>query len=101
VVEQDRCYAAEDQARSRICRIGQAEKQNTERLVNLQTIDTLIERAKGERQSPMLYPWGIMDNLGDTADIDEVFDMLIGKVSSAVLREQIIGRRGLDELEID
>ncbi len=101
MVEQGLSYAAEHQAWSRVRRIGQAEEQRTERLVNLQTIDMLIERAQRERQSPMLYAWGIMENLGDTADTDEVFDTLIGKIPPTVLRDQVIGRGGPDELQID
>ena len=101
MVEQGLSYAAEHQAWSWVRRIGQAEEQRKERLVNLQTIDMLIERAQRERQSPMLYAWEIMENLGDTADTDEVFDTLIGKIRPAVLRDQVIGCRGPDELQID
>jgi len=42
-----------------------------------------------------------MENLGDTADTNEVFDTLIGKIPPAVLRDQVIGRGGPDELQID
>jgi hypothetical protein len=49
----------------------------------------------------MLYSWGIKENLGNTTETDEVFDKLIDNVSPAVLRDQIIGHGGLNELEID
>jgi hypothetical protein len=101
MLEQGLSYTAGHQVWSRVRRIRQAAEQNTERLVNFQTIDTLIERVQRDRQNPMLYAGGIMENLGDTADTDEVFDTLIGKVFPEVLRDLILGRGGLDELQID
>lgn len=101
MVEQGLSYASEHQAWSRVRRIGQRAEQVTERIVNLETIDLLIERAQRERQSPMLYAFGIMEQLGETADTDEVFDTLIGRIQPGVLRDLVIGRggRGIIELE--
>jgi hypothetical protein len=101
MVEQGLSYAVEHQEWSRVRRIGQEEEQSTERLVNLQTIDLLIERAQWERQSLMLFAWGIMENLGGTADTEVVFDTLVGKIPPAVLRDQVIGCGDPDELQID
>jgi len=101
MVEQGLSYAAEHQAWSRIRQIGQEEKQSTQRLVNLHTIDLLIERAQRERQSPMLFAWRIKNNLGGIADTDEVFDTLVGKIPPPGMRDQVIGRGGSDKLQID
>ena len=76
-------------------------EQNTERLVNLETIDLLIERAQRERQSPMLYAYGIMEQLEETADTDQVFDTLIGNIPLIVLRNQTIGHGRQEPVEID
>ncbi len=91
MVEQGISYASEHQAWSRIRRIGQKFEQYTERLVNLDTIDVLIESAQRDRQAPMLYALGIMDRFGVDVDSDDVFDTLIGNQHPTVLRDLIIG----------
>lgn len=101
MVEQGLSYSSEHQAWSRVRRIGQKMEQNTERLVNLETIDALIERAQRDRQSPMLHAFGIMEQLGNTTDTDRVFDALVGRISPAVLRNQTIGRGSSNVIELE
>jgi hypothetical protein len=94
MVEQGISYASEHQAWSRVRRIGQRFIQRTERLVNLDTIDVLIENAQRDRQAPMLYALGVMERFGVDVDSDEVFDTLIGNQHPVVLRDLVIGNIG-------
>lgn len=92
---------SEHQVWSRVRRIGQNEEQHTQRLINLETIDLLIEEAQRQRESPMLYAYGIMGQLDENVDTDKVFDALVGSISPAVLMDQVIGHGGRVEVEID
>jgi hypothetical protein len=85
----------EHQAWSRVRRIGQQQTQRTTRLVNLTTIDLLIENTQRMKQSPMLYALGVLQNAaGEDSDLDgdQVYDTLIRKISPQQLRSAVIGQ---------
>lgn len=91
MVEQGLSYSMEHQAWSRVRRIGQNHKQFTERLVNLDTIDLLIEEAQRLKQSPMLHAFGVMVDCGADVEADQVYDALIGKRTPQSLKDVVIG----------
>jgi hypothetical protein len=85
----------EHQAWSRVRRIGQQQTQRTTRLVNLTTIDWLIENTQRMKQSPMLYALGVLQNAArEDIDLaaDQVYDALIGKIYPQALRSAVIGQ---------
>ena len=90
MVEQGLNYSMEHQAWSRVRRIGQIHKQFTERLVNLDTIDLLIEEAQRLKQSPMLHAFGVMMDCGADVQTDQVYDTLIGKRTPQSLKDAVI-----------
>jgi len=95
MVEQDINYSMDHQAWSRVRRIGQQQKQRTTRLVNLTTIDRVIENTQRMKQSPMLYALGVLQNTASediVLDADQVYDTLIGKMSPQALRTAVIGQ---------
>lgn len=101
MVEQGLSHSSEHQAWSRVRRIGQKKEQHTERLVNVQTVDMVIEQAQRTRQSPMLYAYGIMEQFDATADTDKVFDVLVGNIPVSVLRSQVIGAVEIEDSDED
>ena len=102
MLEQGISYAQEHQAWSRVRRIGQKQIQKTERVVNLETIDSMIERSQRERQNPMLHALGIMDNIPDkTVEAGAIYDLLIGKQSAEALRDIVLGTAGPDAISLD
>lgn len=92
LVEWGVAHPSEHQAWSRVRQIGQTTSK-TQRLINLETIDMLMERAHRERQSPTPSAPEIIEQPSENKDINQVFDTLIGKTPPAVLRAQTIGRR--------
>jgi hypothetical protein len=101
MVEQGVNYAQEHQAWSRVRRIGQTKLQITERLVNLETVDAMIERSQRERQNPMLHALGIMDNIPDkTIQAGAIYDALIGKQSAEVLKDMVLGDVDLEAVPL-
>jgi hypothetical protein len=85
----------EHQAWLRVRRISQQQTQRTTRLVNLATIDPLIENTQRLKQSPMLYAMGVLQNAASEdldLDADQVNDTLIGKISPQALRSAVIGQ---------
>jgi hypothetical protein len=95
MVEQGINYSMEYQAWLRVRRIGQQQTQSTTRLVNLTTIDRLIENPQRTKQSPMLYTLGVLQNAacGDLdLNVDQVYDSLIRKISPQALRSAVIGQ---------
>ena len=95
MIEQGHNYAMEHQAWSRVRRIGQDKPQFTTRLVNLDTIDVLIEDAQRRKQSPMLYAFGILTtdaNSEGDVNAGQVYDTLIGRIPPQILREALIGQ---------
>ena len=103
MVEQVHNYAMEHQAWSRVRRIGQTRIQNTTRLLNLDTIDILIENVQREKQSPMLYAFAILTGPGSENDVNvgQVYDALIGRIPARVLRRALIGEaRDEDAMEL-
>lgn len=94
MVEQGISYASEHQAWSRVRRIGQQFRQETTRLVNLETIDITIEQAQRERHNPMLHAFGIMEKLENGVEASAVYDALIGKQPPEALRDRVIGGQG-------
>ena len=91
MVEQGANYSMEHQAWSRVRRIGQSHKQVTERLVNFDTIDLLIEEAQRLKQSPMLHAFGVMVDCGADIETGQVYDALIGKRTPQSLKDAVIG----------
>ena len=79
MVEQGINYSMEHQAWSRVRRIGLCHKQVTERLMNFDTIDLLIEEAQRLKQSPMLHAFGVMVDCGADIETGQVYNALIGK----------------------
>ena len=95
MAEQGTNYSMEHQALWRVRRIGQQQTQRTTRLVNLTTIDRLIENTQRMKQSPMLYALGVLQNAASEdidLDADQVYDTLIGKISPQALRSAVIGQ---------
>jgi hypothetical protein len=95
MVEQGINYSMEHQAWSRVRRIGQQQTQHTTRLVNLTTIDRLIDNTQRMKQSPMLYALGVLQNAAREdidLDADQVYDTLIGEISPQALRSAVIGQ---------
>ena len=85
----------EHQAWSCVRQIGQQQTQCTRRLVNLTTIDRLIENTQRKKQSPMLYALGVLQDAASEdidLDADQVYDTLIGKISPQALRSAVIGQ---------
>jgi len=81
MVEQGIDYSIEHQAWSRVWRIGQQQTQRKTRLVNLTTIDRLIENTERMMQSPMLYALGVLQDAASEdidLDADQVYDTMIG-----------------------
>lgn len=106
MVEQGANYSMEHQAWSRVRRIGQSHKQVTERLVNFDTIDLLIEEAQRLKQSPMLHAFGVMVDCGADIETGQVYDALIGKRTPQSLKDAVIGETkaadpGGDAMDID
>ena len=103
MLEQGINYAQEHQAWSRVRRIGQKLAQRTERFVNLETIDSMIETSQRERQNPMLHALGIMENIPDKSiEAGAIYDLLIGKKSAAVaLREIVLGAEGYEPIPLE
>ena len=99
MVEQGLNYSMEHQAWSRVRRIGQIHKQFTERLVNLDTIDLLIEEAQRLKQSPMLHAFGVMVDCGADVETDQVYDALIGKRTPQSLKDAVIGENNTADAE--
>jgi len=69
--------------------------QRTTRLVNLTTINWLIENTQLMKQSPMLYALGVLQNAASEdidLDADQVYDTLIGMISPQALRSAVIGQ---------
>ena len=101
MIEQGHNYAMEHQAWSRVRRIGQNHPQFTTRLINLDTIDLLIEDAQRRKQSPMLYAFGILADADSEGDVNagQVYDTLIGRIPPQILRRALIGQAppGRDE----
>jgi superfamily II DNA/RNA helicase len=93
-VEQGASYALEHQAWSRIRRIGQTKEQQATRIINLETIDLLIENSQRNKQNPMFYAFGIIDKLAREAErnnpieIDDDNDNDEGNVVSAAERSR-------------
>ena len=95
MVEQGINYSMEHQALSRVRRMSQQQTQRTTRLVNLSTIDRLIENTQRMKQSPMLYALGVLQNAASEdidLDADQVYDTSIGKISPQALRSAVIGQ---------
>ena len=82
----------ENQAWSRVRRIGQTQKQFTEWLVGLGAIDLLIKEAQRLKQSPMLHAFGVMVDCGADVATDQVYDALIGKRTPQSLKDAVIGQ---------
>lgn len=91
MIEQGQSYSSEHQAWSRVRRIGQKNVQHTERLININTVDIIIEKAQRDRQSPMLYAYGIMEKAGNV-DSGLVHENMVGSVNITVLKKQVIGQ---------
>jgi hypothetical protein len=75
----------EHQVWSRVRRIGQQQRRRTTQLVNLATIDLLIENTLRMKQSPMLHRLGVLQNTAREdidLDADQVYDSLIGMIST-------------------
>jgi hypothetical protein len=75
--------------------IGQQQTQRTTRLVNLTTIDRFIENTQQMKQSPMLCGLGVLQNAASEdidLDADQVYDTLIGKISTQALWSAVIGQ---------
>jgi len=95
MVEQGINYSMEHQAWSCVWQIGQQQTQRTTRLVNLTTIDLLIDHTQRMKQSLMLYALGVLQNAASEdidLDADQVYDTLIGKISPQALRSAVIGQ---------
>jgi len=95
MVEQGIHYSLEHWAWSHVRRIGQQQTQRTARLVNLTTINLLIENTQRMNQSPMLYALGVLQNEASEVinlNADHVYDTLIGKISQQALRSAVIGQ---------
>ena len=95
MVEQGINYSMEHQAWSRVRQFGQQQMQRTTRLVNLTTIDRLIENTQRMKQSPMLYALEVPQNAASEdidLDADQVYDTLIGKIFPQTLRSAVIGQ---------
>ena len=106
MIEQGHNYAMEHQAWSCVRRIGQNKMQFTNRLVNLDTIDLLIENAQRMKQSPMLYAFGILtsENPKDDVNAGRVYDTLIGRIPPQILCKALIGQapdEGGDNMDLD
>jgi hypothetical protein len=85
----------EQQAWSRVRRIGQQQTLRTTRLVNLTTIDPLIDNTQRMKQLPMLYALEVLQNAASEhieLDADQVYDTLIGKISPQALLSAVIGQ---------
>jgi len=74
----------EYRAGSDVRRISQQQTQRTTRLVNVATIDRLIENTHQTNQSPILYVLGVLKNAASEIidpNADQVYDTWIGKLS--------------------
>ncbi len=93
MVEQGLNYAQEHQAWSRVRRIGQTQTQYTERLVNVDTIDVMIEASQRNRQNPMMYAFMKLDSIDNSlVEAGDIYDLLIGKEAArTVLGDVTIG----------
>ena len=95
LAEQSIHYSMEQQAWSRVWRIGQQQTPCMNQLVNLATINSLIENAQQMKQSLMLYMLGVLQHTAsEDIDIDDnqVYHTLIGKNSPHALRSTVIGQ---------
>jgi len=64
-------------------------------LVNLTTIDRLIENTQWMKQSPMLYVLGVLQNTASEVidlDANQVYNTLVAKISPQALRSAVIGQ---------
>ena len=91
MVEHGANYSMEHQAWSCVRRIRQSHKQVTERLVNFDTIDLLIEEAQHLKYSPMLHAFGVMVDCGADIETGQTYDALIGKRIPQLLKDAVIG----------
>ena len=95
MVEQGRNYSMEHQAWLCVRWIGQQQTQCTTQLVNLTTINRLIENTQRMKQSRMLYVLGVLQNAASKdidLDTDQVYDTLIRIISPQMLRSAVIGQ---------
>jgi len=93
--EQGISYSMEHYACSRVCRIDQELTQRTTGLVNLTTIDRLIENTQGMKPSTMLYVLGVLQDAASEdidLDADQVYNTSIGKISPQALPSALIGQ---------
>jgi hypothetical protein len=61
------------------------------------TIDRLIEVAMRLKQQPVLYAFGVVSKAGAEMDADEVYDVLIGKITPQMLKSRIVGQSNLND----
>ncbi|KAF8541877.1 hypothetical protein BDD12DRAFT_877597 [Trichophaea hybrida] len=101
MLEQGVNYAMDHQAWSRVRRIGQVYTRYTHRLVNMATIDRLIEVAMRLKQQLVLYAFGVISKAGTDVDADEVYNALIGKITLQMLKSGIIGQSNLNDDAMD
>ena len=95
MVEQGINYSMEHQAWSHVWQIGQQQTQHTTRLVNLTTIDRLIENTHQMTQSRMLSALGVLQNAASEdidLDADQVCNTLIGMISPQALCPAVNGQ---------
>ena len=94
MVEQGIKDPMEHQAWSHVRQMGEQQTQRTAQLVNLATINRLIENTQRMKQSPLLYALGVLQNAAhEDIDLDagQVYDMFIGMISPQALRCAVIG----------
>ncbi|KAF8535100.1 hypothetical protein BDD12DRAFT_808837 [Trichophaea hybrida] len=101
MLEQGVHYAMEHQTWSCIRQIGQKYNQYTHRLVNMATIDRLIEAAMRLKEQLVLNAFGVIPKAVTDVDADEVYDALIGKITPQMLKSRIIGQSNLDDEAMD
>ena len=72
-------------------RIRLSHKQVTERLVNFDTIELLIEEAQRQNQSLILHAFRVMVDCGSDIETGQVYDALFGKRTAQSLIDAVIG----------
>jgi len=95
MVEHGINYSLEQQVWSHVRRIGRQQTQRTTPLVDLNTIDRLMENTQWMKQSPMIYALGVHQNAASwdiDLDADQVYDNLIGIISPQALWSAVIGQ---------